>query len=285
MPGLQSWSWSDLTKKQAFTLHLLLSLLIFSSLIYVMALYWFPGELFFLDGGWQGLKLVAMVDLVLGPLLTLALYKPKKKGLVFDMSMIAAFQIAALAYGFHTTHKLRTVGIVYADGTFMTLSNNARNEADAKLLALDEQPKNLPDVERLKLPIVLSPDPKQGFGKYLEDLFNGYPELHERTDRFVAIDENLDALQEHALSKDELHSEGYLESVDASIAKLDITKDTLEVHRFEASFASGVAIYDTNTNRILDYIKKPEKQPETVADDAKSDNDKKVMAESEDAGN
>ena len=66
MREVQQWRWSALTTSQAFILHLVLSLLIFSSLIYVMALYWFPGELFFLDGGWQGLKLVAMVDLVLG---------------------------------------------------------------------------------------------------------------------------------------------------------------------------------------------------------------------------
>jgi len=44
-----------LSKGAAFGIHLALSLLIFSSLIAMMLLFWFPGKLFFLDGGWEGL--------------------------------------------------------------------------------------------------------------------------------------------------------------------------------------------------------------------------------------
>lgn len=282
MRVLPTWRWSALTKSQAFALHLTLSLLIFSSLIYVMALYWFPGELFFLDGGWQGLKLVAMVDLVLGPLLTLALYKPGKKGLAFDMSMIAAFQIAALAYGFYTTHHVRTVGIVYADGKFTTLSNKAKIEADEKLLLVEEQPQELPKVSMLNPPIVLSPSPAGGFGKYLEELFNGYPELHERSDRFVSITENQDELREHAMSEEELHEENLLDIVKTAKAKLDLDGDaidSIEVHRFDAAFASGVALYDPNHNRILDYIKKPKRDSDKTVDT------EQTVADTDEAGN
>ena len=282
MREVQQWRWSALTTSQAFILHLALSLLIFSSLIYVMALYWFPGELFFLDGGWQGLKLVAMVDLVLGPLLTLALYKPAKKGLVFDMSMIAALQIAALAYGFYTTHHVRTVGIVYADGKFTTLSNKAKLEADEKLRLVKAQPQDLPKVSMFNPPIVLSPAHEGGFGKYLEDLFNGYPEAHERSDRYIAISKKPDELRENALSEEELREDKLLDIVKTAKAKLDFDGDvenTIEVHRFDAAFASGVVLYDTNNNRILDYIKKPKRNS------AKSVDSEQTVANTEDAGN
>ena len=61
------WLTQSPTKGVAFAIHLTLSLLVFSLLVIIMLLCWLPGELFFLDGGWQGLKLVAMVDVVLGP--------------------------------------------------------------------------------------------------------------------------------------------------------------------------------------------------------------------------
>ena len=50
----------------ASAIHLALSLLVFLSFIAVLYFWWFPGNLFFMDGGWEGVKLVAMVDVVLG---------------------------------------------------------------------------------------------------------------------------------------------------------------------------------------------------------------------------
>jgi len=122
-----------LNRYSAFSIHLLLSLLVFMSLVAVMYFYWFPGDLFFMDGGWQGIKLVAIVDLVLGPLLTLCLFKRGKKGLMFDMTAIACLQIAALAYGFYATYNQRIVSIVYADNRFNTLTISEYKDASAIL--------------------------------------------------------------------------------------------------------------------------------------------------------
>jgi len=99
----------------AFAIHLVLSLVVFSSLVLMMLVYWFPGDLFLMDGGWEGLKLVAMVDLVLGPALTLILFKPGKPGLKMDLSLIAGLQIAALAYGFYATYNPENFGQYVAD--------------------------------------------------------------------------------------------------------------------------------------------------------------------------
>lgn len=50
-------------------------------------------------GGHEIFFLVVGIDVVLGPLLTLVVFKSGKRSLVFDLTMIAALQIAALAYG------------------------------------------------------------------------------------------------------------------------------------------------------------------------------------------
>ena len=131
-------------------------------------------------------------------------------------------------------------------------------------------------------PIVLSPAQEGGFGKYLEDLFNGYPEAHERSDRYIAISKKPDELRENALSEEELREDKLLDIVETAKAKLDFDGDvenTIEVHRFDAAFASGVVLYDTNNNRILDYIKKPKRNS------AKSVDSEQTVANTEDAGN
>ena len=97
--------------KQAFFIHFGISLIIFIALAAIMRLVWYPGDLFTMDGGVQGLKIIAPIDLVLGPALTLGFYRPWKKSLKFDMAAIACVQIAALGYGVYATYQQRPAAI------------------------------------------------------------------------------------------------------------------------------------------------------------------------------
>ena len=45
------------------------------------------------------LFLVVGIDVVLGPLLTLIVFHPKKKSLIWDLAVIVAVQLGALGYG------------------------------------------------------------------------------------------------------------------------------------------------------------------------------------------
>lgn len=112
----------QLTRKSAFLLHLGLSLAIFAVLLGLMLVYWFPPPLFAYDGGWQGVRIIAAVDVVLGPALTLLLFKPGKPGLKFDMSLVLGFQVVALAWGIWTTYHARPVVEVFVQDTFYSVS-------------------------------------------------------------------------------------------------------------------------------------------------------------------
>jgi hypothetical protein len=67
------------------------------------------------SGGWQGLKIAALVDLVLGPLLTLFIVNPNKKikELVTDLSIIVFIQLSAFIFGMHTIYSQRPVANVF----------------------------------------------------------------------------------------------------------------------------------------------------------------------------
>jgi hypothetical protein len=59
-----------ITKLKATGVHLSLSLVVFVYLAYQIFFNWYPQPYFEIDGGWQGMRLVGAVDLILGPLIT-----------------------------------------------------------------------------------------------------------------------------------------------------------------------------------------------------------------------
>ncbi|WP_420592230.1 hypothetical protein [Bacterioplanoides sp.] len=103
---------THLNRYQAFGIHFLASLVVFAILTALIFFYWFPGILRVADPSWQQILIViAGVDLVLGPALTLIVFNPEKKSLKMDLSIIAALQIAALAYGSYTVHNTRPLAL------------------------------------------------------------------------------------------------------------------------------------------------------------------------------
>mgnify|MGYP001818585397 CR=1 FL=1 len=98
----------------AFLLHFAISFVVFLIPAYLIFFHWYPLPYFYSDGGWRGIKIIAGVYLVLGPLLTLIVYKPGKPGLKLDLTLIGLAQAAALTWGIWVTYNERPVAIVYA---------------------------------------------------------------------------------------------------------------------------------------------------------------------------
>jgi hypothetical protein len=87
---------------------------------------WYPSGYRELAGGGRLLLLIASVDIVLGPLLTLAVFdvrKPKAE-LLRDVGVIALLQAAALAYGLWTMAVARPVHEVFEVDLFRVVMAN-----------------------------------------------------------------------------------------------------------------------------------------------------------------
>ena len=108
----------------AFAIHLGISLLIFAVLGYLIVFHWYPDFFFASDGGWQGIRIVALVDLVLGPTLTLVVFNRSKpfRELRRDLSIIALVQAVCLAAGVWVVYSERPVAMIFADGSFYSMS-------------------------------------------------------------------------------------------------------------------------------------------------------------------
>ena len=113
-----------MTKLKAFTTHLGISLVIFLIVLYFILVEWYPFPYFNTDGGWQGIRILAFVDIVLGPLLTLLVFKQGKRYLKFDLSIIALIQISALAWGISVIQRERPLAAVFIEDYFLTVSAN-----------------------------------------------------------------------------------------------------------------------------------------------------------------
>lgn len=98
----------------AFAIHLAISVAVLLGLLWVIFFVWFPRDLIF-AGGVSGLKIVMGVDLVLGPLLTLIVFNPKKKELKWDLTAIGVLQVGCLAAGLWLVFNERPLVQVLAD--------------------------------------------------------------------------------------------------------------------------------------------------------------------------
>jgi hypothetical protein len=103
---------------KAAGIHLAISVAIALAVIAAMFFLWYPSPYFQAMGGGGLLMLVAGVDVVLGPLITLIIFNTKKKSLKFDLMCVAIVQIVALAYGVSTMFQARPVYTVFNNDRF-----------------------------------------------------------------------------------------------------------------------------------------------------------------------
>jgi len=110
------------TRWQASGLHLLISVAIAGAVLALMLSLWFPGPLFEAAGGNDLLIILVGVDVVVGPLITLVIFRSGKPGLKFDLAVIGAMQIGALVYGMHAVYLARPAFIVFVRDQFQVAS-------------------------------------------------------------------------------------------------------------------------------------------------------------------
>jgi hypothetical protein len=84
----------------------------------VLRFLWYPGPLFGYAGGLELLAVITTVDVTIGPIITLIVFVPGKRGLKFDLATIALLQLAALAFGLHALAESRPVWITFVKDRF-----------------------------------------------------------------------------------------------------------------------------------------------------------------------
>jgi len=189
----------SVSRKQAFGTHLLLSGLALIAILILVFLLWYPAPYHRIVSIWNLLSVLIVVDVIVGPLLTLVLFKPGKKGLAFDMICIAVLQTAALAYGTTMIYLNRPYFQVFAVDRFNVVSVrdvDMSRLADPALAAGFHLGPRLVYVE-------LPTDPAASRQLLLE-VFEGGPDVERRPDLFRPYRDHIDSVLARARSLSEL---------------------------------------------------------------------------------
>ncbi|MGH8153414.1 MAG: TfpX/TfpZ family type IV pilin accessory protein [Rhodanobacteraceae bacterium] len=111
-----------MSRWKAAGLHLSISIVVAAIASGLLLGIWYPPPYFHAGGAGKLLALVVGVDVSIGPLLTLLVFKHGKRGLKLDLSVIGVLQATALVYGFHVLVISRPVFMVAAVDRFVIVA-------------------------------------------------------------------------------------------------------------------------------------------------------------------
>lgn len=119
-----------MTRWRAAGIHLGISAIL--GLIVLLWLYfiWYPAPYFQMSGGSALIVILLAVDVIIGPLLTLIVFKSGKPSLRFDLSVIALLQLGALAYGLYVMAIVRPAYVVMRVDRVMVVPANQFDPLD-----------------------------------------------------------------------------------------------------------------------------------------------------------
>jgi hypothetical protein len=110
-----------MSRYRAFASHLVLSAAVGFALLALTWFVWYPAPMLTAIGGHQIFFLIVGIDVIVGPLLTLVVFKPGKRSLVFDVLVIVTLQIGALIYGVSALLEARPVYIAALGEKFQVI--------------------------------------------------------------------------------------------------------------------------------------------------------------------
>ncbi len=111
-------------RARAAGLHLLISAAIAALAAALVFGLWYPGMYRTVAGGRDLFLLVTSVDVILGPMLTFAVFNLAKgwKHLRRDLIVIGMIQLAALLYGLHTVYIVRPIALAFEVDRFRVIA-------------------------------------------------------------------------------------------------------------------------------------------------------------------
>ena len=115
----------DNFKIQYFLVHLALSILVAACCMWIIFFIWHPQPLAKAIGVTNIFIMMLIIDVILGPLLTLLVAKQGKKTLKFDLFIIFLLQISALTYGVYNISISRPVWLAFDTMRFELVQANS----------------------------------------------------------------------------------------------------------------------------------------------------------------
>ncbi len=179
-------------KLKASIIHLGLSIFLASLVIGSFLFFFFPSLFIGVSDFKDVAALIIGIDLILGPLLTFVVFQPKKKSLTFDLSVIAAIQISALAYGAFALFQIHPVYVAFNVDRFTIVTakdaepNKATNQIfniskfEAGILAFSKMPEDAGKQNELMLTAASGGEDLDRREEYYEPVIDNLSKIIEK---------------------------------------------------------------------------------------------------------
>lgn len=231
----------------AFSIHLLISIIVIGLFLIIATQFWYPATLFNLENTWQALKILLPVDAILGPLLTLLLYIPGKKNLKLDLSIIAIIQLSALLYGAQVIYNQRPVIFTFDVKEFEIITaaelNQEKIPAENKLV---KQPQQI---------LISYALPPQNEEEVMHFLLNSITYQKDPA-RLYPVDDYTHIIKKAAINITTIKSSQVTEIKKLKSLQQQIDKNQ-NIHLFPLKGSLGDYTYvaiDLSKSKIIDYI-------------------------------
>jgi len=201
---------------KAFIFHLTISAIIVSAVIFLVFLIWYPSPLHSAVGVTKIFLILLAVDVILGPLLTLLVYKVGKKTLIMDLTVIVLLQLSALAYGLWIVAEGRPAWLVFAADRFDLV----------RVLDIDKRKLDLAD-SSYRAPSWFGPqwvaavnsiDNDERNDIIMESVLAGV-DITQRPNLYQPLDSQKEAIKQRLLDQSDLSTNNTAENIKAVLAK------------------------------------------------------------------
>ena len=238
-------------KFKASFIHLALSFTLVSLIIASTIYFWYPGDFLGITNYKDIALLIVSIDLVLGPVLTFIVFAPKKKSLKFDLAVIAAIQLSALAYGVHALYETHPLFVTYNHKGFNLVQANEVNPDDAKSPQFQISKLASPKLAFAKMP----DDPKKQTEIMVGVDLKGEPDIDKRAEYFEPVNKHLDTILKDSLDAVKLFDEKHLTaSTKAFLAKHGKNKDDYAYLPVKGTSGDAIIVLNKQTAKLVGTI-------------------------------
>ena len=170
-----------------FIKHLSVSLIVGTLVLGWIFTVWYPLPLAKATGVTNIVLLMLAIDVIIGPILGLIVYKAHKKSLKFDLMVIVLLQLVALSYGIYSLAEGRPVWLAFNGNRFELIRNNELLDVSVDSSVDNEY--YHPSLLGPKYVAVKIAENKLEREKNMFDELMGDISLAQRPERYVAIAE------------------------------------------------------------------------------------------------
>lgn len=237
-------------KLRAFAIHFAISLTVIGTFLAFVYFILYTPEILHLEGGDRITAIIFAVDLTLGPIMTLILYRQGKKGLLFDLALVGLLQASAFLYGGWTLYSQRPVYIAFIKEHFEIVPLGTIDIKELKDQSLYPGLLRGPRVVFVERP---TGDTAQ---QIMLQALGGGKDVHLLPEYYRPFEENLPAVRERTVALEKLRKERpeAARAVEETLRELGKKEAEVLLYPVMAHAQEGAMLLDRTSGDVLKYL-------------------------------